>query len=98
MAEDAGGEDRNADIGAGAARDVHHVAAEGELGDVEIGAREGAEEHLLVRGRDELGRAAGDGDAAIEDAARAVVVAAGYRQTIGHGLSVMSGGDRRQEQ
>ncbi len=87
VAEDARGEDRDADIGAGAARGIGDVAAERQLGDVEIGAGEGAGEHLLMRRGDEFGRATQNGDAAVDDTPRTIVVATGDRQAQSHEAS-----------
>jgi hypothetical protein len=77
VAEGAREEDRDRHIGAVAARRLHAIAREGQLGDIELLAAHGAKEHLL-RVEVHVHRIdAVDLHTAIEQCTRAVVVAHG---------------------
>jgi len=78
VAEGARQEDGHADIGAVALRDLHQEAAERQLGDVELGVPEGAEEDLLRIERHEDRLDAVDADLAVDERPVAVVVADGH--------------------
>jgi hypothetical protein len=78
MAEGAGDKGRDRHIGRAAAIDQHEIAAQRELGDVEFGMTQGAEEGFFHRQRKECRIAAFDRDPPIDEGAGAIVVPTGH--------------------
>jgi hypothetical protein len=80
MAERARREDRETDIGAGSASDMQQEGARRQFADIELGALERTPEHLFRRHGHEFEPVPLDADRAVEQAARAVEIAARDRQ------------------
>jgi hypothetical protein len=80
VAEGARNEDRNADIGAVVLRRFDREARQRQFADIEFGGAEGAEEDLLRRQRHENRINTVDPHRAVDQRARAVIVADGDRQ------------------
>lgn len=78
VAECAGREDRNADIGIVSPRGLDGKAAQGKLADIEICIAEGTEENLFGF-QSQIDRIdAIDGDCAVQERAGAIIVTDGY--------------------